>query len=143
MSKETRPLVIEKDGQTLIYDLLRRKYLVWTPEEAVRQQMVNYLMAELHYPKGLMSIEAGLHYNKRQKRTDLVVYNNAGKPHILVECKAPDVKLSRGTIFQVATYNKELDANILVITNGREMICLQVEREKNNLKPLDNIPPYK
>ncbi|MEQ8684234.1 MAG: type I restriction enzyme HsdR N-terminal domain-containing protein [Imperialibacter sp.] len=143
MSKETRPLVIEKDGQALIYDLLRRKYLVWTPEEAVRQQMVNYLMAELHYPKGLMSIEAGLHYNKRQKRTDLVVYNNTGKPHILVECKAPDVKLSRETIFQVATYNKELDANILVITNGKEMICLQVEREKNNLKPLDDIPPYK
>ncbi|WOK04607.1 type I restriction enzyme HsdR N-terminal domain-containing protein [Imperialibacter roseus] len=143
MSKETRPLVIEKDGQTLIYDLLRRKYLVWTPEEAVRQQMVNYLIAELHYPKGLMSIEAGLHYNKRQKRTDLVVYDNNGKPHILVECKAPDVKLSRETIFQVSTYNKELDANILVITNGKEMICLQVEREKNILKTLDNIPPYK
>ncbi|CAD5278267.1 MULTISPECIES: type I restriction enzyme HsdR N-terminal domain-containing protein [unclassified Imperialibacter] len=143
MSKETRPLVIEKDGQTLIYDLLRRKYLVWTPEEAVRQQMVNYLMAELHYPKGLMSIEAGLHYNKRQKRTDLVVYNNTGKPHILVECKAPDVKLSRETIFQVATYNKELDANILVITNGNEMICLQVERERNNLVSLSDIPPYK
>jgi len=143
MSKESRPLVIEKDGQTLIYDLLRRKYLVWTPEEAVRQQMVNYLIAELHYPKGLMSIEAGLHYNKRQKRTDLVVYDNNGKPHILVECKAPDVKLSRETIFQVSTYNKELDANILVITNGKEMICLQVEREKNNLKTLDDIPPYK
>ncbi|WP_339814385.1 type I restriction enzyme HsdR N-terminal domain-containing protein [uncultured Imperialibacter sp.] len=143
MSKETRPLVIEKDGQTLIYDLLRRKYLVWTPEEAVRQQMVNYLIAELHYPKGLMSIEAGLHYNKRQKRTDLVVYDNNGKPHILVECKAPEVKLSRETIFQVSTYNKELDANILVITNGKEMICLQVEREKNNLKTLDNIPPCK
>ncbi|WP_339786431.1 type I restriction enzyme HsdR N-terminal domain-containing protein [uncultured Imperialibacter sp.] len=143
MSKETRPLVIEKDGQTLIYDLLRRKYLVWTPEEAVRQQMVSYLIDELHYPKGLMSIEAGLHYNKRQKRTDLVVYDNNGKPHILVECKAPDVKLSRETIFQVSTYNKELDANILVITNGKEMICLQVEREKNNLKTLDDIPPYK
>ncbi|WP_416866544.1 MAG: type I restriction enzyme HsdR N-terminal domain-containing protein [Imperialibacter sp.] len=143
MSKETRPLVIEKDGQTLIYDLLRRKYLVWTPEEAVRQQMVNYLIAELHYPKGLMSIEAGLHYNKRQKRTDLVVYDNNGKPHILVECKAPEVKLSREAIFQVSTYNKELDANILVITNGKEMICLQVEREKNNLKTLDDIPPYK
>jgi hypothetical protein len=143
MSKETRPLVIEKNGQTLIYDLLRRKYLVWTPEEAVRQQMVNYLIAELHYPKGLMSIEAGLNYNKRQKRTDLVVYSNTGKPHILVECKAPDVKLSREAIFQMSTYNKELDANILVITNGKEMICLQVEREKNNLKTLDNIPPYK
>jgi hypothetical protein len=143
MSRETRPLVIERNGQTLIYDLLRRKYLVWTPEEAVRQQMVNYLTAELHYPKGLMSIEAGLHYNKRQKRTDLVVYDNNGKPHILVECKAPNVKLSREAIFQVSTYNKELDANILVITNGKEMICLQVEREKNNLKTLDDIPPYK
>ncbi len=143
MNDEKRPLTIDREGKTFLYDILRRKYVVWTPEEVVRQDLVNYLLQELKYPKGLISIEAGLHYNRRLKRTDIVVFNKEGKPNILVECKRPEVKLGKEAIFQLSTYNKELDANLLVLTNGKELICLQVDRAHNTLISIAGIPPYK
>lgn len=143
MSGQQRPPIIEKAGKVYIYDQLRHKYLLWTPEEEVRQQVLAHLIDDLHYPKGLIAVEAGLRYNKRMKRTDIVVYNNQGKPHMLVECKRPQTKIGKEAIFQLATYNNALDANILVLTNGDEMICLRANREENKLTALESIPPYK
>ncbi len=132
-----------KDGKVFVYDMLRKKYVLATPEEEVRQQLLQYLIMELSYPRGLISVEAGLLYNRQQKRTDIVVYNNRGLPHVLIECKRPEIKLSKEVIYQLATYNREVNAPLLVVANGKEMICLQVDAEQNRLVPLAEIPPYR
>lgn len=134
--------MIEKEGRLFIYDLLRKKYVVATPEEEVRQQLLEHLVNELSYPKGLISVESGLLYNKQAKRTDVVVYNNLGAPYMLIECKRNEVQLKKEAVYQLASYNRQLNAQILVITNGKELICLQVDPTQNKLIPLKEIPPY-
>ena len=134
--------MIEKEGRLFIYDFLRKKYVVATPEEEVRQQLLDYLVNELSYPKGLISVESGLLYNKQLKRTDIVVFNNSGAPYMLIECKRNEVQLKKEAVYQLATYNRQLNAQLLVITNGKELICLQVDSVKNKLVPLKEIPPY-
>ena len=143
MKPTTKPMHIRKEGKVYVFDLLRKKYVLATPEEEVRQQLLQYLVTQLSYPKGLISVEAGLVYNRQQKRTDIVVYNNLGLPHILIECKRPEIKLGKEVIYQMATYNREINASLLVIANGKEMICLQVDAAQNKLVPLTEIPPYK
>lgn len=142
MKANQQPRLIERDGRTYIYDVLRRKYVVCTPEEEIRQRFVDYLMGELGYPRGLIAVEAGLQYNTRLKRTDIVVYNNLGKPFILVECKRAGARLGKEAVFQLATYNKTLDAEVLVITNGAEMICLRKDRANNTLTKTEEVPAY-
>ena len=82
-------------NQPLIWDGLRRKHVVLTPEEWVRQHVVHYLITHLGYPRGLLALERGLRYNQRQKRTDLLALDPAGQPLLLVECKAPAVPITR------------------------------------------------
>lgn len=134
--------MMERGGRTFIFDLLRKKYVVATPEEQVRQQFLHYLISDLKYPKGLISVESGLVYNNRQKRTDVVVYDTSGKPYLLAECKRREARLSKEVIYQLAAYNRELNARLLVLTNGAEMICLAIDQEQNRLVPLTEIPAY-
>lgn len=107
-----------KNGDKYIYDIIRNKSILLTPEEWVRQHMTHYLSHDLGYPKSLIKVESGVVYNERMKRSDVVIYNNLGVPHILVECKAPSVKINQTTLEQVAMYNRTLKASILILTNG-------------------------
>lgn len=118
------PQLQEKDGRMWIFDALRKKQLVLTPEEWVRQHWINFLITQLKFPKGLLALEKGLVYNKLLKRTDLVVWDTNGKPYLLIECKAPKIKLSQKTIEQACMYHKELKTPFLVISNGLQHICL-------------------
>jgi hypothetical protein len=132
---------ITKSGANyLIFDTLRRKNVVLTPEEWVRQHVVHYLINALNYPKSLVSIERGTNYNKLQKRTDLCVYNQEGKPHLLIECKAAHVPITQEVVKQVSVYNQTLQAKYVVITNGMQHFCWQVDFETRNYKPLQEIP---
>ncbi|MCC9167941.1 type I restriction enzyme HsdR N-terminal domain-containing protein [Pontibacter harenae] len=134
---------IKKTGDnSLIYDKLRRKYVVLTPEEWVRQHFVHYLASTLLYPTSLMSIERGTNYNKLQKRTDLCVYNQHGKPHLLVECKSAHVPITQEVVKQVSVYNQVLRAKFVVITNGLQHFCWEVDFEKQRYLPLQQIPAY-
>jgi len=130
------------DANSLIFDALRKKYVVLTPEEWVRQHVVHYLIHHLHYPKSLMSIERGTSYNKLQKRTDLCVYNSNGKPHLLVECKAAHVPVTQEVVRQVSVYNQSLQAPFVVITNGLHHYCWQVDHEARRYTPLQEIPAF-
>ena len=85
----------EEDGQTYVFDLIRKKYLVLTPEEWVRQHMIHLLIYELNYPKGLINVEKGHQYNALQKRTDILVYNREGEVTMIVECKAHSEKINQ------------------------------------------------
>jgi len=114
-----------KDGEKYIYDAIRKKPLKLTPEEYVRQCLILFLI-EKKYPKGLISLEKGLVYNKLQKRTDLVVFDRHASPYLLVECKAPHVRLSTQVLTQALTYYHFLGAKYICLTNGGQIACYQM-----------------
>lgn len=132
----------EENGKKLIFDDIRKKYLVLTPEEWVRQNFIQYLITEKEYPKTLISIEKGLKLNELQKRADAVVYNQSAQPIVLIECKAPHVKITQKTFEQIARYNMIFKVPYLVVTNGLNHYCCQISFEKNSFNFLEKIPTY-
>ena len=112
----------DREGKTYVKDPLRQQWMVLTPEEYVRQQVIQFLLQEKQITRGRISVERGLKYQRMQKRYDLLIFNRSGQPHILCECKAPEVKLTQETLHQVARYNQELKAPHLLITNGNQWL---------------------
>lgn len=135
-----KPSLTETDGLLFIWDGIRKKNLVLTPEEWVRQHWIHYLINELDYPKGLFSLEKGLKYNQLQKRTDILVLDSEGRNFLLIECKAPSIKISSKTMEQAAVYHKELKTHFLILSNGLKHISLEwIEKEKRFVQ-LNNFP---
>ncbi|OQX79417.1 MAG: restriction endonuclease subunit R [Bacteroidetes bacterium 4484_249] len=132
----------EIDHKKKIFDRFRKKFVSLTPEEWVRQNFLMYLTLEKNYPQSLIAIEAGLQLYKRKKRTDIVVYNNTGKPVLIVECKAPEVKLSQDVFDQIARYNMALQVNYLIVTNGLEHYCCLLDYKNNSYRFLKEIPEF-
>jgi type I site-specific restriction endonuclease len=130
------------ENKTLIFDNLRKKYVVLTPEEWVRQHYVSYLIEEKKYPTSLIAIEKQLVINNRKKRTEILVFKSDGKPEIIVECKAPSIKLTQVTFNQIARYNLKLKANFLILTNGLEHFYCKMDFEKETYIFLKEIPNY-
>ncbi len=132
----------EKEGKKYIFDPIRKKYLVLTPEEWVRQHLICYLMEEKKCPKGLIGIEKGLRVNKLFKRTDIVVFNRQGTPRLLVECKAPTVRITQAVFDQIARYNLALQVPYLLVSNGLQHYCCEVNFEARQINYLNEIPMY-
>jgi len=134
------PQISQQNGDLYIYDPVRRAKLKLTPEEWVRQHYLNYLLHYLHYPKGLVKSEQGLEYHKKTKRADIIVYSSQnGQPSVLVECKAPFVKISARTLQQASVYISELKPKYMVLTNGLQHHCYKIEPE---LLPIAELPSY-
>lgn len=130
------------DGKLSIFDFIRKKYLVLTPEEWVRQHFLNLLVGHLNYPKGRISVERGLNYQKNvKKRTDILVYSANGEVFMLVELKAPHIKLDKKVLIQLAAYNKSVNAQFMVISNGIETFCFEIDNA-NEIHYLDQIPEF-
>jgi len=121
------------DGQTKIFDPIRKKWYVLTPEEWVRQHVLNYLIEVKKYPLSLISVEKEISLNDLKKRYDIVVYKKDFSPFIIVECKAPFVELDVTTIEQAQRYNLILKANYLMITNGISDLILDFENKTVDL----------
>lgn len=134
--------VKKEKGNILIFDAIRKKYLKLTPEEWVRQHVVQYLCNQLHYPKGLISLEAGLKYNQLAKRSDILVYDRQGKPFMLVECKAPEVKITPKVFEQASVYNQVIKAPYILVTNGLQHFCCHVDHESRKASLVKSIPAY-
>lgn len=132
----------EENGRVYILDIIRKKYLVLTPEEWVRQHFVHHLVSDLHYPKSLVKVEGGLRFNELQKRSDIVIFSRDGIPWMVVECKAPDQKLNQRTIQQASVYNHSLRARYLTITNGLVHYCCEVNWTTGDTIMLDSLPEY-
>lgn len=130
------------NGVTEIFDAIRRKYVVLTPEEWVRQNFVCYLINEKQFPQGLIHVEASLMFNTMQRRSDVVVYNRNGKPLLAVECKAATVKISQDVFNQLVRYNMVLQVPYLIVTNGLQHYCSKVDFENNRCTFLKDIPNY-
>jgi len=126
----------------LIFDSIRRKYVVLTPEEWVRQHLIHYLIVEKDYPAMLISVETPLEYARVDKRSDVLVSDRNGNPLMLAECKAPDVALTQKVFEQIAIYNLTLKAPSLMITNGLQHYCLSAATDRLPACFLNEIPVY-
>lgn len=130
----------KEDGKLRIFDQWRKKYLVLTPEEWVRQHFLHFLVSEKQVSPTLMRIEGGLDYNKLNKRTDILVYNRRMQPFLLVECKASYVTLNQEVINQLATYNSKLKLPLLAVTNG--LTHHYYKKKGSAYQPITDLPVF-
>ncbi|HRW62678.1 MAG TPA: type I restriction enzyme HsdR N-terminal domain-containing protein, partial [Bacteroidales bacterium] len=112
-----------------IFDFIRKKYVILTPEEWVRQNFLKYLVEEKKYPASLIAVEKEFKLNNLSKRSDAVIYNKQGTPILIVECKAPEVKIGQNVFDQIARYNMVLNVKLLVVTNGLQHFCCKLDAE--------------
>ncbi|MFK5879396.1 MAG: type I restriction enzyme HsdR N-terminal domain-containing protein [Flavobacteriaceae bacterium] len=130
------------ENKQLIFDTLRKKYVVLTPEEWVRQNFVQYLINEKNYPRSLIAIEKQLTINTLKKRFDILIFNTDGSSKIIVECKAPTIKITQDTFDQIARYNLKLNADYLVVTNGLTHFSCELDNQNEKYIFLKEIPEY-
>lgn len=125
-----------------VFDAFRKKYVVLTPEEWVRQNFIQFLVSEKKYPVSLIAVEISLKYNQLQKRADVLIYNKSGLPYLMIECKAPEIKLTQDVFDQIARYNMAFKVNYLVVTNGMDHFCCKMDYSTNSYEFLKDIPDF-
>lgn len=135
--------ISKHEEKLFIFDELRKKDLLLTPEEWVRQHWIHYLHKHKKYPKSLMKTEGGLKLNSLQKRSDLLIYNNAGEKILLAEFKAPSVKITEKTFQQIANYNSIHKIPLLLVSNGIEHYYCTIDFENERFDFLAELPEYK
>ena len=136
------PFKIKKDqSRYKIYDMIRRKYVVLTPEEWVRQHIIHYLINDKHYPAGLTAVEHLVVINQLRQRADVVIYDRNRKPLLIVECKAPSVPLTAGVFEQALRYNMVLGVRIVVVSNGITHLAARLD-DGGGYVLLSQIPDY-
>ncbi len=133
---------INTSGETKIFDRTRKKYVALTPEEWVRQHLIEYLVNEKGFPRNLLHVEAGLKLHTLRKRADLLAYNRQKIPLLLAECKAPSVVINQAVFDQIAMYNMVFHVPYLLLSNGLEHYCCRLNHEKKNYHFLPEIPSY-
>jgi len=131
-----------EDKRIKIFDEIRKKYIVLTEEEWVRQNFTRYLIEELHYPKGLIAIEKEMKWNNLKRRTDILVYSQEGIPILMVECKAANVKIDQNTLDQIGRYNIQKRLAYLIVTNGLDHYSIRVDFKVGKFEFLNHIPKY-
>jgi hypothetical protein len=132
-----------KENKPYILDVIRKKWLVLTPEEWVRQHCIHYLIEVKKYPLGQIQVEKKIKINNTLKRYDLVVFNHQGRILLLAECKAPRVNISQKAFDQIARYNMVLKSQYLMISNGHHHYFCQIDFENKKYHFLKELPPFK
>lgn len=130
-----------KPGQ-LIFDSIRKKYVRLTPEEWVRQNFIQFLVSEKKYSPALLAVETGVNVNNNPQRADLIVFDRQGNPAMVVEFKAPEVKITQQTFDQVARYNMPLKVKFLIVSNGLQHYCCQIDYDSGTYTFLPDIPEF-
>lgn len=131
------------ENKPYIFDLIRKKFLVLTPEEWVRQHVLQWLTNDKGYPISLINVEKEIRVGNTRKRYDIVVFKPDGSLHIIVECKAPKVQITQATFDQIARYNIELQADLLMVTNGLSHYYCKVDSVAERYDFLRELPDYK
>ena len=131
-----------REGKEEIWDAIRGKWLVLTPEEWVRQQTIGYLSGYKGVDPMLVRQEQYLTLHGTSRRADIVVYNASAQPQMVVECKAPQVKLTREVLEQAIRYNMVLQVSYILITNGLSHYCFQYNKTTKRFEALDGIPDF-
>ena len=130
------------EATTQVFDVVRKKYFKLTADEWVRQHFIHYLNKDKNYPFGLMGVEQMIKYNNLKTRADIVLYNIDGMPNMIVECKAPNMNITQDTFDQIARYNFKLKVKYLVVTNGLQHFCCEMDYKKNQILFLKGIPNF-
>jgi len=130
------------ENKISIFDEIRKKFVILTPEEWVRQHVVQFLITEKNFPKSHLNVEKELQLNQTKKRYDVVIFNKDGSIYLIVECKAPHITISQETFDQVARYNLSLNATYLMVTNGLAHYYCQLDYENEKYQFLREIPDY-
>ena len=132
-----------KENKQYVFDEVRKKYIILTPEEWVRQNCIQFLIHEKKYPKSLISVEKKLSINTLTKRYDIIIFNSSGEIYLLVECKSPKVKISQKTFDQLARYNLVFKSQYVMITNGLTHYFCEVDYVNKKYYFLNELPTYK
>jgi hypothetical protein len=131
-----------EEGKSWIFDSIRKKFVVLTPEEWVRQNFIQYLKMEKKYPESLMAVEKQIMVNNNQRRFDLLIYQRNGQPHVIAEFKAPNIKITQETFDQVVRYNMSLRVERVVVSNGLQHFACEIDYTKNSYSYLPEIPEF-
>lgn len=130
------------NGRNLIFDVLRGKYVALTPEEWVRQNFVQYLINYKNYSRSLMNNEIPLRLNGTSKRCDTVVFSNTAVPKMIIEYKAPEIKITQKVFNQITRYNMVLKVDYLVVSNGLNHYCCKMDYENRGYIFLEDVPDF-
>jgi hypothetical protein len=128
------------DGKRNIFDVLRKKFVALTPEEFVRQHVIQYLIEECNYPKNFMQSEVSLVINGLKKRADLIVFDRDFKPFMLAECKAPSEEINFKVLEQLLRYNQTMNVAYGLLSNGKETHCAAFQ--DGQIKALEAVPQF-
>nr|WP_297308678.1 type I restriction enzyme HsdR N-terminal domain-containing protein [uncultured Flavobacterium sp.] len=128
------------ENKIYIFDEIRKKFFLLTPEEWVRQHVLHYFLYIKNYTRSYINVEKAVKINGLNKRYDLVLHNSNGTIHILVECKEPNVKITQQTFDQIARYNGVLQADYLMVTNGLEHYYCKLDYKNETYHFLNDIP---
>lgn len=131
-----------REGKKVIFDAWRRKWVSLTPEEWVRQNFARYLTEDKHFPSLRLGVEYSLNLNQQSFRADLIFFSRNGEPVMIVECKAPEVKISQQVFDQIVRYNMKLKVKYLTVTNGVNHYCCIIDRQNLTYSFLEEIPDF-
>ena len=131
------------ENKVSIFDEIRKKFIVLSPEEWVRQNVIQFLLQNKNYPKSYINVEKLIKVNGLSKRYDGIVFKPNGEIFLLIECKAPEVPISQDTFDQIARYNLELKAQYLMVTNGLNHYFCQMDFENETYIFLKELPDFK
>lgn len=134
--------ISDDNGILTLFDEIRKKTIIITPEEWVRQHFVQYLIKQKNYPRSLIKLEGGLKLNTLQKRTDIVVFNPSGQRILMVECKAPSVTIDQKTFDQIARYNMVHKVSLLAVSNGLQHYYCTIDHENCTYRFIEDLPAY-
>jgi len=132
----------DHDGKPVIFDLVRKKYVALTPEEWVRQHVIQYLKQEKQVPLSLISVESEIRLYKTRKRFDIAVFDRNGQALLVVECKSPSVAVTQNVLDQAVRYNFTMKVGFLMLTNGLQHIYCQIDTETGNIRIIDDLPGF-
>jgi len=134
--------ITAENDKSMIFDVIRQRYVALTPEEWVRQHFVHFLMEQKNYPKALLANEIQIKLGNTSKRCDTVLYRKDLTPQMIVEYKAPDIDITQKVFDQIMRYNIVLRADYLVVSNGLQHYCCHMNYETGECAFLKDIPPY-
>lgn len=129
----------QDEDKTRVFDPIRKRWIVLTPEEHVRQYLLQFMLCKMHYPAGLIAVEKKIVVGKITKRYDIVVYNRSHTPWMLVECKEPEVSIDEKTLHQLLSYHSTIQCSYWMLTNGHQTFCADA-KDKGEIIWLASLP---
>lgn len=133
---------VQRDGKTVVFDILRKRYVALTPEEWVRQHFVHFLIHHLHYPATLLGNEVSITLNGLSKRCDTILLGTDGQPRMIIEYKRPSVTLTQRVFDQIWRYNLVLRVEWLIVSNGLQHVVCHFDAEKGTYEFVSQMPDY-